>query len=65
MHYVFIKEERLNVKPSAISAWFCPDVAVAEKTLETLKNAKIKSDILTALTPAGERTRYYLIIKMV
>jgi len=51
------KEERLNVKPSAISAWFCPDVAVAEKTLETLKNAKIKSDILTALTPAGERTR--------
>ena len=50
-------EEREKVKPAPISAWFCPDVAVANKTLETLNNAKIKSDILTALTPTGERNR--------
>ena len=51
------KEERKNVSPKPISAWFCPDVAVANKTLEILHKAKIKSDILTALTPTGERTR--------
>ena len=32
-------------------------MAVANKTLDTLKKAKIKSDILTALTPTGERNR--------
>ena len=51
------KEERIKVTPTPISAWFCPDVAVASKTLDTLKKAKIKSDILTALTPTGERNR--------
>ena len=51
------KEERIKVAPNPISAWFCPDVAVANKTLDTLKKAKIKSDILTALTPTGERNR--------
>ena len=51
------KEERKNVSPKPISAWFCPDVAVANKTLEILHKAKIKSDILTALTRTGERTR--------
>jgi superfamily II DNA or RNA helicase len=51
------REERKNVKPLPISAWFCPDVAVANKTLEILKKAKIKSDVLTALTPTGERMR--------
>ena len=54
------KEERINVTPRPISAWFCPDVAVANKTLETLHKAKIKSEILTALTPTGERTRILL-----
>ncbi len=51
------KDERKNVSPIPISAWFCPDVAVAHKTLETLKKAKIKSDVLTALTPTAERMR--------
>ena len=51
------KEERLKITPTPISAWFCPDVAVANKALDTLKKAKIKSDILTALTPTAERNR--------
>ena len=55
--YIDIKEERKKVTPTPISAWFCPDVAVANKTLDTLREAKIKSDILTALTPTGERNR--------
>ena len=28
--------ERKNVSPKPISAWFCPDVSVAEVTLENL-----------------------------
>ena len=35
------KEERVKVTPTPISARFCPDVAVANKTLDTLKKAKI------------------------
>ncbi len=49
------KEERKKVTPKPISAWFCPDISVAEKTLEQIKNIGVKSEILTALTPSGER----------
>jgi len=51
------QEERAKVQPKPISAWFCPDIAVAEKTLEKIQNTKIKAEILTALTPTGERTK--------
>tara|TARA_B100002051_G_scaffold212731_1_gene204511 strand:+ start:620 stop:2452 length:1833 start_codon:yes stop_codon:yes gene_type:complete len=51
------KEERTNVKPKPISAWFCPDIAVAEKTLEYIQKIGIKAEILTALTPTGERNK--------
>ena len=51
------KEERTKVKPKPISAWFCPDIAVAEKTLEQIQSTKLKAEILTALTPTGERNK--------
>ena len=50
-------KERCAVKPKPISAWFCPDIAVAEKTLETIRNKNIKCEMLTAITPAGDRKK--------
>ncbi len=50
-------EERLNVSPKPISAWFCADVNVAELTLEQIRSFKIKADIVTAQTPMKERMR--------
>jgi len=49
--------ERKKVSPQPISAWFCPDIAVAEKTLNSIRNKNINSQILTAMTPALERKR--------
>ena len=49
------QEERENVKPTPISAWFCPDIAVAEKTLEHIKEIGLKAEILTALTPTWRK----------
>ena len=50
-------KERCKVKPKPISAWFCPDIAVAEKTLEEIKTKNIVSEMLTAITPSSDRKR--------
>ena len=49
------EEERRNVSPKPISAWFCPDVTVAEVTLEKIEQAGIQVAIVTANTPIAER----------
>jgi len=49
------KDERKNVSPTAISAWFCPDVSVAQVTLEKIKEIGIEATIVTAQTPIKER----------
>ena len=51
------EEERKNVFPKPISAWFCPDVTVAEATLEKIEQAGIQVAIVTANTPITERMR--------
>ena len=51
------EEERKNVSPKPISAWFCPDVTVAEVTLEKIEQAGIQVAIVTANTPITERMR--------
>ena len=50
-------EERENVSPKPISAWFCADVSVAEATLKIIQNFEIKAAIVTAQTPINERMR--------
>ncbi|MDA0656788.1 MAG: DEAD/DEAH box helicase [Proteobacteria bacterium] len=50
-------EERLNIKPRPISAWFCPDVMVAEATLESIRLFGIEAAIVTAQTPINERMK--------
>ena len=49
------KDERSKVSPKPISAWFCPDVSVAEKTLKTIDESGINAAIVTAQTPINER----------
>lgn len=51
------RQERENVSPRPISAWFCPDVSVAEATLEKIQLAGIPSAIVTASTPIKERMK--------
>ena len=48
-------EERENIQPLPISAWFCPDIRVAEFTEERLRGIGIKTAIITAGTPLRER----------
>ena len=48
-------EERENVKPIPISAWFCPDVTVAETTVEAIEELGISVSLITASTPIKER----------
>ena len=50
-------EERENIHPLPISAWFCPDIKVAEFTEERLRSIGIKTAIITAGTALGERRR--------
>lgn len=50
-------EEREKLTGPAISAWFCADVSVAEKTLERVQQAGIEAAIVTAGTPIGERMK--------
>ncbi len=49
------KDERKNVTPKPISAWFCSDVKVAEITLEKIRDSGINADLVTAGTPIKER----------
>ena len=48
-------EERINVKPRPISAWFCPDVTVAEVILKRIQAMDVSASIVTAKTPIRER----------
>ena len=48
-------EERKNVVPKPVSAWFCPDVTVAETTVEAIQELDISVELITAQTPIKER----------
>ena len=50
-------EERENVLPRPISAWFCPDISVAEATLKRIRLLDIEATIVTAKTPINERMK--------
>ncbi len=50
-------EERETLGALPISAWFCPDIRVAELTKERLREIGITAAIITAGTPLGERRR--------
>ena len=47
--FIYI-EERQNVPSKPISAWFCPDITVAEATLEKIRENGIQAEIVTALS---------------
>ncbi len=48
-------EERQNVHPKPVSAWFCPDVTVAETTVEAIQELGLSVELITAQTPIKER----------
>ena len=48
-------EERQNVSPQPVSAWFCPDVTVAETTVEAIEELGLSVELITAQTPIKER----------
>ena len=50
-------QERENVSPRPISAWFCADISVAEETLFRIRQASIPAEIVTAKTPIKERMK--------
>ena len=47
--------ERNLAENKPISAWFCPDIVVAEKTLEEIKQLKLSVELITAKTPLKKR----------
>ena len=47
------QKEKVNKKP--ISAWFCPDVLVAEETKRKISSYNLKVELITAKTPLKER----------
>ena len=47
--------ERKQIKEKVISAWFCPDIVVAEKTLEAVKSLDLSVELITAKTPLKKR----------
>ena len=49
--------EREKVFPRPISAWFCPDISVAEATLKRIRLLDIEATIVTAKTPINERMK--------
>ena len=48
-------EEREKVTPKPVSAWFCPDVTVAETTVEAIEELGLSVQLITAQTPIKER----------
>jgi superfamily II DNA or RNA helicase len=50
-------EERTRMTPRPISAWFCPDVTVAEATLARILALGVSAAIVTAKTPIRERMK--------
>jgi superfamily II DNA or RNA helicase len=50
-------EERAALDATPISAWFCPDIRVAEITRERIESIGLSAAIITAGTPLKERRR--------
>ena len=48
-------EERAKITPKPVSAWFCPDVTVAETTVEAIQELGLSVELITAQTPIKER----------
>ena len=51
---IYLTERKL-IKEKIISAWFCPDIVVAEKTLEAVKKLNLSVELITAKTPLKKR----------
>ncbi len=49
------ERNKLHIKP--ISAWFCPDILVAEETKRQIEERKFKVEIITAKTPLKKRIK--------
>lgn len=50
-------QERENVSPRPISAWFCADISVAEETLFRIRQDGVSAEIVTAKTPIKARMK--------
>ena len=50
MHIKYTKSKKINNK-TPISAWFCPDVLVAEETKKKILNYNLNVELITAKTP--------------
>ncbi len=50
-------EQKKNIDEKPISAWFCPDVLVAEETKKQVENLNLKVELITAKTPLKERMK--------
>ena len=48
-------EQRKSINGKPISAWFCPDVLVAEETKRQVLKYDLKVELITAKTPIKER----------
>ena len=48
-------ENRKKIKNTPISAWFCPDVLVAEETKRQIENINLSVELITAKTPLKTR----------
>ena len=51
-------EERLKLPTKPVSAWFCADISVAEKTLHSIRKFGIEAAIVTSRTPIKERMKF-------
>ena len=49
------QKKKLDQKP--ISAWFCPDILVAEETKRQVQSINLNVELITAKTPLKERLR--------
>ena len=51
---IYLKEKE-KIEGKAISAWFCPDVLVAEETKRQIERINLNVELITAKTPIKER----------
>ncbi len=49
------KSQKKNVSVKPISAWFCPDILVAEETKRQVSSHNLNVELITAKTPIKER----------
>ena len=47
--------EKVKMKEKPISAWFCPDIVVAEETKKQVADRNLQVELITAKTPMKER----------